>query len=43
MIERVLELWNQGYSESEIARRFDVSRFTIEQILIQQGAYYGDY
>lgn len=44
MIERVLELYlKQGLSESEIARKFDVPVSTIEKILVQQGAYYGDY
>lgn len=43
MIERVLELWNNGFSEYEIAKKFDVSVTTIEMILIQNGQYYGYY
>ena len=41
MIERVLEMWNEGKTEREIAKKFDVSKTTIEKILIQQGVYYG--
>ncbi len=41
MIERVLEMWNEGKTEREIAKKFDVPKTTIEKILIQQGVYYG--
>lgn len=44
MIERVLELYlKEGYTERDIAKKFDVPVSTIEKILVQQGAYYGDY
>lgn len=43
MIERVLELWNNGFSEHDIAKKFDVPVTTIEMILIQNHRYYGDY
>lgn len=40
MIEKVLKLWHDGYSEYEIAERFEVSVHTIKQILINNGVYY---
>jgi transposase len=40
MIEKVIKMWHDGYTTSMIAKKFDVSIGTIEQILIQQGEYY---
>lgn len=37
MIERVIELYQQGLGTWEIARKFDVATYVIEKILIQQG------
>lgn len=42
MIERVLKMWNEDYTEKEIAKRFEVPVTTIEKILVQQKVYYGD-
>ena len=40
MIEKVLKLWRDGYSEHEIADRLEVPVNTIKQILINNGEYY---
>lgn len=37
MIERVIELYNQGFSTNEIARKYDVAVYVIETLLLQQG------
>ena len=40
MIEKVLEMWKEGYHEQQIASKFDVPTMTIVKILIQQGVYF---
>ena len=37
MIERVIELYQQGLGTLEIARKFDVAAYVIETLLMQQG------
>ena len=40
MIERVLQLWSEGYTTHDIAKKYEVPVRTIEMILIQQGVYF---